>query len=73
LIQEGSTTAITARVTYEAATKRAVLDPSDNLQRGVTYKAVVSSGAKELAGNAFDQYPSVTGNQMKTWFFTKCS
>lgn len=73
LIQEGSTTAIAATVTYDAATKTAVVGPSDNPRRGAIYKAVVSSGANELAGNAFDQNPSVTGNQMKVWSFTICS
>jgi hypothetical protein len=70
LYKKGSTTAITATVTYDAATKKAVLDPSANLQRGASYKAVVSAGAKDLAGNALDQNPSVTGNQQKAWFFT---
>jgi hypothetical protein len=70
LYEKGSTTAISATITYDAATKRAVLNPSANLKRGVTYKAVVSSGAKDLAGNSLDQRPGVTGNQMKVWFFT---
>jgi hypothetical protein len=70
LYKKGSTTAIRATVTYDAATKRAVLNPSANLKRGATYKAVVTSGAKDLAGNALDQNPSVTGNQMKVWYFT---
>jgi hypothetical protein len=46
------------------------LNPSANLQRGATYKAVVSASARDLAGNALDQNPTFTGNQMKVWFFT---
>jgi hypothetical protein len=46
--QEGSTTAITATITYDAATKKAVLDPSDNLEREATYKTVVTGGAKDI-------------------------
>ena len=41
-----------------------------NLQRGATYKAVVTTEVKDLAGNALDQYPNVTGNQKKEWLFT---
>ena len=70
LYKNGSTTAITATVTYDAATKRAVLNPSANLQRGATYKSVVSAGARDLAGNQLDQDPTLTGNQMKVWLFT---
>jgi hypothetical protein len=70
LYKTGSTTAITATVTYDAATKRATLDPGANLRRGATYRAVVSAGARDLAGNTLDQNPSVTGNQQKVWSFT---
>jgi hypothetical protein len=48
LYRKGSTTAITASVTYDAATKRAVLNPSANLRRGATYKAVVTAGVRDL-------------------------
>jgi hypothetical protein len=34
------------------------------------YKAVVTSGAKDAAGNALDQGPSATSNQQKVWYFT---
>jgi len=35
-----------------------------------TYKAVVSTGAKDLAGNALDQNPTLSGLQQKAWTFT---
>ncbi len=74
LYKRGSATAIRANVTYDSADQRAVLDPRDYLEPGATYKAVVTSGAqdgaKDLAGNALDQDPSVTGNQQTIWFFT---
>jgi hypothetical protein len=70
LYRKGSTTALDANVSYDATAKKAVLNPSANLQRGATYKVVVTTGAKDLAGNALDQTPSVTGNQQKVWFFT---
>ena len=57
-------------MSYDAATNKAVLNPSANLERGATYKAVITSGAKDLTGNALDQDQSVTGYQMKVWYFT---
>jgi hypothetical protein len=62
LYKKGSTTALAAAVTYDAATKRAVLNPSANLQRGATYNAVVTTGVRDLAGNQL--------GQQKVWFFT---
>jgi len=34
------------------------------------YKVVVTTGAKDVAGNALDQDPSTTGNQQKVAYFT---
>jgi Tol biopolymer transport system component len=34
------------------------------------YKAVVTTGARDLAGNVLDQDPSTVGNQQKAWYFT---
>jgi hypothetical protein len=70
LFKAGTTTALPATVTYDAATKKVVLNPDANLQLGARYKAVVTIGTRDLAGNQLDQDPSVTGNQPKTWFFT---
>jgi hypothetical protein len=70
LYASGSTTPIAATVSYDPVAKKIILDPSINFQRGATYKAVVTSEAKDLADNALDQDPSVTGNQMKVWSFT---
>jgi hypothetical protein len=69
LYKKGTTTALGASVTYEAATRTATLDPSANLKRGTTYKAVVSTGAKDLAGNSLDQDESLSGSQQMVWFF----
>jgi len=70
LYKRGSDIAIEATVSYDAATKKAVLDPEANLKGGATYRAVVGVGARDLAGKALDQNQSVTGNQQKVWFFT---
>jgi Tol biopolymer transport system component len=53
---------------------RATLNPygtsSTLLAPSTKYKAVVTTGAKDLAGNALDQNATTSGNQQKVWFFT---
>ena len=69
LKKAGTTTRVAATVAYDAATKKATLNPKTNLKAGATYMATVSSGSKDLAGNALDQNGSLAGNQAKTWKF----
>ena len=55
---------VAARVAYDAATHRAVLNPADALRPGTTYVAAVeagSGGPRDLAGNALAAE--------KTWSF----
>jgi hypothetical protein len=71
LFKKGSTTKIGAAVAYSASTDTATLNPTNNLRRGVTYKAVVTTGAKDLAGNRLDQDQDPSnGLQQKAWTFT---
>ena len=70
LLEQGSTTEIGAILSYRASTDTATLDPTSSLRRGVTYKAVVSTGAKDVAGNPLDQNPTLPDLQQKTWLFT---
>ena len=69
LFRKGSTNQIAAAVTYDAATDTATLNPTNNLRRGATYKAVVTTVAKDVAGNRLDQNSSEAGLQQKVWFF----
>jgi hypothetical protein len=62
LSKKGSSTKIAAAIGYVAATDTATLDPTNSLRSRVTYKAVVSTGAKDLAGNPLAQ--------QYRWFFT---
>ena len=62
LTRKGSTTKLAATVSYSASTDMATLDPRDSLLSGVTYKAVVTTGAKDPAGNPLAQ--------QYRWFFT---
>ena len=66
---DGTTTKVMATVSYAAATKKAILNPASNLTSGATYKATVTSGAQDLAGNALDQNSTLAGNQPKSWNF----
>jgi hypothetical protein len=70
LYKKGSTTQIAAVVSYDAATDKATLNPNNNLRRGAAYKAVVTTVAKDVAGNRLDQDSSTTGLQQKVWYFT---
>ena len=70
LNSDGTTTRVTASVSYDAATKKATLNPSSNLSSRRTYKATVTSGAQDVWGNALDQNPNIEGNQSKNWKFT---
>jgi hypothetical protein len=53
-LEKSSTTKIAAAVTYDAITDTATLDPSNSLQGGIIYKAVVTTGAKDVAGNPLE-------------------
>jgi hypothetical protein len=70
VFEQGSTTQIGATVSYQPSTDTATLDPTNSLKRGVTYKAIVSTGAKDVAGNPLDQNPTTAGLQQKAWLFT---
>jgi hypothetical protein len=74
LFKKGSTTKISATVSYDPNTRIATLNPfgltTTRLARGTTYKAVVTTGAKDMAGNQLDQDPTLDGLQQMTWFFT---
>jgi hypothetical protein len=61
LFKKGSTTKVAATVSYDDVKDTATLDPTNNLRSGVTYKAVVTTGAKNLAGNPLEQ--------QQRWFF----
>jgi hypothetical protein len=70
LMKAGTTTVIGAVVSYDPTTKKAILNPNANLQLGTKYKAVVTTGTTDLAGNRLDQNSSLSGLQQKAWTFT---
>jgi hypothetical protein len=73
---DGSTTQIT-NVTVALSTDGlvATLDPfgtstTTHLAKSTTYKAVITTGAKDVAGNQLDQNITTAGLQQKAWSFT---
>jgi hypothetical protein len=41
-----------------------------HLARNTKYKAVITTGARDVAGNQLDQNTTTAGLQKKTWSFT---
>ena len=71
VFKKGSDTPITDYgVWYNEAQRKVILEPEIALQRGITYKAVVSTQAEDLAGNRLDQNRNRDGLQPKVWYFT---
>jgi hypothetical protein len=65
LTKQGTSQPLTAQVSYDAATKRATLDPNADLDPSTTYLATVKGGAtgvKDLVGNPLAED--------KTWSFS---
>jgi hypothetical protein len=71
VFKKGSNTPIGSYgVYYNARKQAAILSTDYALKLGVTYKAVVSTQAEDLAGNRLDQNPNRAGLQPKVWYFT---
>ena len=70
----GSTQVTNVTVTLSSDGLKATLNPygtsSTLLAANTRYKAVVTTGAKDLAGNVLDQSSTTAGNQQKAWTFT---
>lgn len=69
LVRAHRTHGVPAAVTYDARRHRVVLDPAHALRHHTTYWVVVTTGAKDLAGNRLDQDPTRTGGQRVSWTF----
>jgi hypothetical protein len=51
LVREGSLAAVPALVSYDAASRRATLDPTGSLEPGAVYSARLSTGVTDTSGN----------------------
>jgi hypothetical protein len=73
---DGSATQITnVSVSLSTDGLVATLNPfgtstTTHLANGSKYKGVVTTGARDEAGNQLDQHPTTAGLQQKTWTFT---
>ena len=54
LRQQGTSQRLAATVTYDDSLRRVLLDPVDLLAPGATYTAIVTTAAKDLAGNRLE-------------------
>ena len=70
VVRKGSTKAVAATVRYDAAARTVTIDPARKLAAGTTYKVVLTTAVKDVAGNALDQRPARTGLQKAVWSFT---
>jgi subtilisin-like proprotein convertase family protein len=73
LVRKGTTVRIPATLTYDRATHTVTINPSRRLRHHTTYKVMVTTAVKDIAGNALDQKPSIAGNQKARWTFTTAS
>ncbi len=62
LVKKDTTSPIEATVSYDSTNKKAILNPSADLEKGTTYTATVTTGVKDPAGNALEAN--------KSWSFT---
>ncbi|MGH3086348.1 MAG: S8 family serine peptidase, partial [Rubrobacteraceae bacterium] len=62
VVKDGAGAGVAASVEYDAATRKATLDPDTDLESGATYTATVTTGAEDTAGNALAEN--------KVWSFT---
>jgi hypothetical protein len=70
----GPSGSVSGPVTYNGTTNTATLNPfgstATNLAYNTEYTATVTTGAKDLAGNALDQDGAAGTQDSKTWTFT---
>ena len=52
VLRDPSSTVVPAAVAYTAATHTAILTPNSSLAAGTTYTATITTGVKDLSGNA---------------------
>ena len=61
LYKKGTKGKVGATVRYYPAGKKVVLNPRRNLKGGAIYRVVITTGAKDLAGNRL--------TKSKVWYF----
>jgi subtilisin-like proprotein convertase family protein len=70
LVRKGTRTALPARLGYDAGRRRVTIDPTSALRRHTTYRVVLTTWVRDLAGNRLDQDAGTPGRQRASWTFT---
>ncbi len=70
LVRKGTRTALPARLGYDAGRRRVTIDPTAALRRHTTYRVVLTTMVRDLAGNRLDQDAGTPGRQRASWTFT---
>jgi hypothetical protein len=69
LLQGRQAAPVRVRLRYDADRQRVVLTPRKSLRSATTYRVVVTTGVRDVAGNHLDQVPGRAGLQKATWTF----
>ena len=70
LVRQGTRAALPARLGYDAGRRRVTLDPTMALRRHTTYRVVLTTWVRDVAGNRLDQDAGTPGRQRASWTFT---
>jgi subtilisin-like proprotein convertase family protein len=70
LVRAGTTRHLPATVRVSSDRRAIVITPSRPLRAHTTYKAVITTAVRDLAGNRLDQVRAKSGLQGKAWRFT---
>jgi subtilisin-like proprotein convertase family protein len=70
LVRQSITTPVPARLSYDPGRRRVTLDPIVALRRHTTYRVVLTTWVRDLAGNRLDQDTGTPGRQRASWTFT---
>jgi hypothetical protein len=70
LVRKGTRTVVPARLGYDAGRRRVTIDPTSALRRHTTYRVVLTTWVRDLAGNRLDQDAGTPGRQRASWTFT---
>jgi hypothetical protein len=70
LVPKGTRAALPARLGYDAGRRRVTIDPTTALRRHTTYRVVLTTWVRDVAGNRLDQDTGTAGRQRASWTFT---
>jgi hypothetical protein len=69
LLRLGSARPVRVVLRYDVHRGRLVLDPRSGLRSGTTYRVLIKTGVRDLAGHRLDQDRTRAGAQPATWTF----